>query len=714
MTESDMSAWLPAATAPFSELDPSDRAALMATAWLARPDADGVLFRSGTSRAGLALLVGGTLEGAASAVSDGAFVALADHQMTETALWGRDVRASADAVALVLDDAALRRAYLQTPDAFRDVPACANASALQARLSAMLRNRSLFQEGSPALLEDLEVGLPVRFHDGGQRVFSVGDPSDHLLIVIAGMMRPSAPVDGDEARLLPAVGPGAAIGELGVVLGEPRSTDVTAVRDCESLVIDSASYDRLLREHPAEMHRTICRSIHDHLSRAAAVATVGDRPRTFAVVSLGAPALAAVAAEALMPAMSGLGRTGMLTHADNEAMLEMGRGVGTAMFNAIERSVDVMLYVADVDDETWTDRCLRQADHVLFIAEWDDDTALRPLEERLLRDRALSMKGHSLVVLHPAEAPRPQRAKEWRSARPGGSTHHMRQGMDTDSGRIARFLMGAAHGVVLGGGGARGFAHVGVLRALEQAGLPVDMVGGNSMGALIGAQFARGDALDAILEQTLAFARNGEYPTLPLISLIGGRRFTRALEAMFDGLAFDDLWTPFFTVACDLSAAEVSVLDSGPLYEGVLASNSPAGILPPFVQRGHLLVDGAILNNVPVDVMRARVGNGRVIAVDVNQRRDLIVEPDLKRLSAFEALKRMMFRRDTRLPNLQEILVRAGIVGGIAHRDRTRALADLYIEPPVSEFSLLSYGKAWPIAAAGEQAAAASLADWTP
>jgi predicted acylesterase/phospholipase RssA len=272
---------------------------------------------------------------------------------------------------------------------------------------------------------------------------------------------------------------------------------------------------------------------------------------------------------------------------------------------------------------------------------------------------------------------------------------------------------------VLGGGGARGYAHLGVLRALHEAGIPIDMIGGNSMGALVGAQYACDRPLDAIMRDTQAFAAGGERLTLPLISLVSGRRVERDLQRMFGDISVDSLWRPFFAAACNLSKGHTTVQDSGPLWKAVLASNSPAGLFPPVLHQGDLLVDGAILENVPVGAMRMRLGtplekrrgNGTIIAIDVDVQDELGVDPALVRLSRRTAAKGLLTRsRST--PGITEILYRAGHIGGLNQRAATIAEADHYLEPPVAEFSMMEHKRAPAIVERGYRYAVEKIATW--
>jgi NTE family protein/lysophospholipid hydrolase len=289
-----------------------------------------------------------------------------------------------------------------------------------------------------------------------------------------------------------------------------------------------------------------------------------------------------------------------------------------------------------------------------------------------------------------------------------------------DYARLARFLNGTPVGLVLGGGGARGFAHLGVIRALHECGVAIDLIGGNSMGALIGAQYASEFALDDIIERTRRFALGGERPTLPLISLMSGKRVERDLKKMFGDAQVDGLWRPYFASACNLSKGCTVVQESGPMWRAVLASNSPAGLFPPVLFQGDLLVDGAILENVPVSAMRARLGspqekrrgNGTIIAVDVDVQQDLCVHADMARLSVWGTLKGLVRPGLARNPGIGEILYRAGHMGGLSQRARAVAQSDHYLEPPVGKFPIMGYRSAASIVEVGYRYAMEKVSQW--
>src|SRR6185369_3022541 len=226
--------------------------------------------------------------------------------------------------------------------------------------------------------------------------------------------------------------------------------------------------------------------------------------------------------------------------------------------------------------------------------------------------------------------------------------------------------------------------------------------------------------IDEIRERTQRFALGGERPTLPLISLLSGKRLERDLHRMFGDIRIEQLWRPFFAAACNLSQACTTVQDSGLLWRAVLASNSPAGLLPPVIYNGDLLVDGAILDNVPVSAMRGRLGtplerrrgNGTIIAVDVDVRENLCVDPEMLRLSVWRTLKGYLGAAGEGAPSIGAILYRAGHIGGMHERARTMAMADFCLEPPVAEFPLMAYRRATEIVDTGYRYAMEEIARW--
>jgi NTE family protein/lysophospholipid hydrolase len=261
-----------------------------------------------------------------------------------------------------------------------------------------------------------------------------------------------------------------------------------------------------------------------------------------------------------------------------------------------------------------------------------------------------------------------------------------------DFQRLARHVAGRAIGLVLGGGGARGFAHIGVIRALQEAGVPIDRVGGTSMGAVIAAQYAGGlkpEEMTEINRRGWIGLRPHREFTLPLVSLVSGRRAGRMLKMMFGDQSIEDLWLNYFCVSTNLSRAELMVHRQGPVRRWLRASISIPGTAPPLIDdSGDLLIDGGVLDNVPVAAMRD-LGESEIIAVDVSPDVELVVRAGMKLApSPWRLLTDRILRRKVvhAFPSLFQILYRTSLLSSIRTGRGGRGAVAMYLEPPTSRF----------------------------
>ncbi|MET0517748.1 MAG: cyclic nucleotide-binding and patatin-like phospholipase domain-containing protein [Burkholderiaceae bacterium] len=601
---------------------------------------------------------------------------------------------------------------------------------LRVRIREALRASSVFGALSDALLAELSDAMSWRQVGSGEMVLREGEPADCTVFLISGALRASRRGAQGQLLLYNQVYPGQSIGELCMILQQPRAQDVIALRDSTIALLTLAAYEALLQRHPLELSRTFMKAVYERLHQGSEAGESGHRSHSLVLLPLHdeahLPELARQLALALAECLDMAAERIALLSWDARAQRQLLNGEPLPVHELAELQDrhELQIYLASPEDGAWTRFAFRQADQLVYVAACGSASGPGELERQLALEPGYPYKRKHLVLLHPPQQGEPCAPEPWQAGRELERVYPLRRGRAGDIGRLARFLTGQAVGIVLGGGGARGFAHLGVLRALREAGIPVDLIGGNSMGALIGAQLACDTELDQILEQTRRFASGGERPTLPLVSLVSGMRVRRDLHKLFGEREITRLWRPYFAAACNLSRGTTAVLDHGPLWRAVLASNSPAGLLPPVLLDGELLVDGAILDNVPVAPMRARLGtplerrrgNGRIIAVDVDVRDELRAAPELARLTPMSTLRHKFGlatgRRAPVSPSIAEILYSAGHVGGASQRGRTMAQADLYLEPPVAEFAMMAYGKGADIVEVGYRYAVERIEAW--
>jgi predicted acylesterase/phospholipase RssA len=353
-----------------------------------------------------------------------------------------------------------------------------------------------------------------------------------------------------------------------------------------------------------------------------------------------------------------------------------------------------VIYQPDAEDTAWSRLCLSQSDVVLLVASAGDDPSIGAVEARALGMGSLRCE---LALVHQAPLAQPSAMATWLAGRAVADYHHLRAGRPGDVARLARMLTGTGCGLVLGGGGARGLAHLGVIRALEEAGVPIDVVGGTSMGAIMAALCARGMDDAERVRRVSAIARTGRRlltPTLPLVALSAGRYLDRILAEHLTAVPIEDLPLRFYCVSANLTRAEEVVHERGPLWSAVRASLSLPGIFPPVYAAGDLLIDGAAIDNVPVDVMRGRIGNGRIVAVDVSPE----VEPPITApfgpgLSGWRVLGRRLnpFVSQQPTPGIADVLSRSTGLSQVHHRRALDDRVDLLLRPPVAGFGVLDF-----------------------
>jgi predicted acylesterase/phospholipase RssA len=332
-----------------------------------------------------------------------------------------------------------------------------------------------------------------------------------------------------------------------------------------------------------------------------------------------------------------------------------------------------------------------------------------------LQDECGDSSNRALVFIHPEGTSRPSGSEQWLSMLPADEHYHVLQGRNSDIGRIARLLTGNAFNLVLSGGAACGLAHIGVIRALEECEVPIDSVSGTSMGAVIASQYAMGMGYADLIRNNRwlwVLSRPMKDRTLPLISFIRGRKFDHVAKMIFREIKIEDLWLPFFCISTNLTTAVAIIHRKGPLFKAVRATSSVPGLVPPVVQNNEILVDGGILNNMPVDIAR-RFFKGKVIAVDVTDSK-VLSSSQSEFPSPWKVLWDRMIPSKNRdyVPNILDIIYRSAIVGSRQKTEKAKLDADLTIELPLERFKFLEFESFDEIVEIGYQYGKKRIQEW--
>ncbi len=528
----------------------------------------------------------------------------------------------------------------------------------------------------------------------GEWLFREGDEGDALFVIRAGRLEVVAEKGGD-ASVIRVLGRGAALGELALLTESPRSASVRAARDTDVIVIDRAQFERLLREEPevsVALTRTLGAQLRD--SRGVLPQT-RPVPVTIALVALDDPVPVAELGRRLADSLAEWGRADMLDGSEAASTQDDPVAAFAPLIDRAEAENDQLVLVAPSLDEAnpWTTFCLQQADRIIAVGHSGE-----PPEGM---DRP-ELRGCDLVAWD--VEPGSGALASWANALEPIETHAVhRASIDEDIQRTARRLAGRSVGIVLSGGGARAFAHIGVLEELEAAGLVIDRVAGVSMGAFVGGMFAMGmsgDEIDArCYEEWIRRRPLGDY-TLPRFSLIRGDRARAMLDRTFGTVSIEELSRAFFAGAAELRSGELVVHRWGRLWDAVATSFALPVIAPAQVQGRKILVDGSLVDNLPVADM-AGLGEGPVIAVDVKASVDRPPRSASAEGNSGEV--------ELRTPSLGETLARVLLLGSSNTSESARRYADWTITPRSPGIGLLEFHQLDQAREAGREAAREAL-----
>jgi predicted acylesterase/phospholipase RssA len=562
-----------------------------------------------------------------------------------------------------------------------------------AEARTFLTSVPLFRDLDEATLDEVVGHLEWFLVPGGHALCQQGDESDGLYLVASGRLSIIRELPGGEEIVLSHAGRGDSLGEVAALTGNSRSATVRALRDSVLARLGRTGLDRLLERHP-KLILALTRRLATWIGPEAPPSERGRGCVAVAVIANreGVP-LPEVAAR-LAASLSRIGPTLHLSPARIDRDLASDESRLGAWIDEQEARHAFLLYEAGSGPgiSAWTRRCLRQADRVLVVADGDDEPSLGELGGELVRYEGRPRE--ELVLLHLRRKERPHGTARWLGLHSFLRHHHIRTEVAGDFDRLARFVNGTPVGLVLGGGGARGFAHIGVIRALEEAGIPIDRVGGTSMGAVMAGLHARGFNWKGMVRRNrwgwVKYKPHKLY-TLPIISLLSSRKAERMLDMMFGDDQIEDLWLPFFCVSTNLTRAEVVVHRRGDMDRLVGASMRLPGVVPPMVENGDLLVDGGVLNNLPIDVMR-RQGRGPIIAVDVSAAIDVRADPSYREAPSPWQLLLGQWRRTAKpfppFPNILQLLHRSAVLASDIYARQARHEVELYIDLPMDRFDL--------------------------
>lgn len=570
------------------------------------------------------------------------------------------------------------------------------------------------------LLDELEICEI----SGGDWLFRQGDDGSSLYLLVRGRLQVLIENGGQQPpRLVSEVVPGESVGEVGLLSGEKRSAGIRAIRDSLLIKIERKAFDHLAATHPALVMK-LASNVANVLRRNGTGSQAASRQlNTITLLPLDNKPGSTKFCRELTEEIELYGQTLTLSAANlmaNGAPVSVPRGQHEIpdelqyWLHQQETKNRFLVFNCEANDSAWTRYAMRQSDLVVFIADSQDSETLSAWEIRLRTGKGAATGRQVLVLLQPAADIPITGTARWLKDRQPDFHLHVRKDKPDDTQRVARIISGNALGLVLGGGGARGFAHLGVYKALLELGITVDWVGGASIGSIFGAPVAS----DWSFDRAYRIARHGfvkvkpfsDY-TLPLVALLRGRRMEREIQT-HQNYQIEDMPIPFFCVSSILDSGELKLHESGWLADALRASASLPGVLPPAVIDKRLNIDGAVLNSLPVDVMLKKPV-GKIIAVDLSSYKSYEVDyASIPSPWAVLAGRLLPFFRKYRVPSLATTILKATEIGTQQQVRESGRQADLLLQPPVRQFGLTDVKSFDQIVEAGYKYGLSELKKW--
>ncbi|MDR3477693.1 MAG: patatin-like phospholipase family protein [Gammaproteobacteria bacterium] len=554
-------------------------------------------------------------------------------------------------------------------------------------------------------------------------LFRQGDSSDYFYIVYSGKLSAVLTVPNGKSRNIGQILPGETVGELGSLTGEPRTLTVKAHEPAEILRLPDNIFKKLCQQYPSILFDTI----HPVITRSRQIIQVlasGDNKKHIAIIPANESVNISVFEEKLTESLLHYKKVILIsdTKLDSD---NPNKSVNVdKIIQEAEEHNHVILYLLKTTETPLARACSDKIGKIYIVAEGNTKPHFSNFAiEKIHQNKQLIQVRRELILLYKKNAV-PLNPQEWLEHANFYMHHNIRSDYDPDYKRLLRFIRGKAVGLVLSGGGAKGWAHIGAIKAIFEAHTPIDAIGGTSAGALVSTLYAYTENYDETLRKfgTLLDATRNivSFRNIcwPAISLFSCEQFTTEAQKIFGKKRIENLWLPTFCTTCNLSQFKEAIHFNGILWELARGTVAVPGIVPPMILNGEMHIDGGVINNLPVNVMRDMLGpESKIIAVElISKGLDNVkynFPPSLNFREAFLA-KLGLGYKDYKFPPFIDTFLQSLLVGSSVKQRENSLAADLLIAPDTANYSMLKVNETEKSALIqlGYQAALEKISTW--
>jgi len=560
----------------------------------------------------------------------------------------------------------------------------------------MIKINSIFTRNfqgidNDSIMHIIRAGVKIKIKTG-EYLFRQNDPADVLFILISGRLRALKEENENEITVLGDIGEGEPVGEFAFFTDDPRMASVIAIRDSMVLKFDNNHYLDLVKQKP-ELASLLIKFIINRLQRNTFELSKTSPPKNIALINLKS-AQNLEAYTTLIEEEFGNMKVPTRVHNLNAFALEDQKNV----YKKLEQFDGLNIMICDSDHEDWSKRCLIYADLVIIATDFYASPELQDIEKEFnLYSQNILNKKTYLLLLHPENGTMPNNTSKWLKNRQVNMHIHLRKNHARDTRRFCRILTHKATGLVLGGGGAKGFAHIGVVKALQEKGIEVDFLGGTSSGALYGLGMCYADfqfdKIYTLNEEGVRRKLTSNDITLPLISMMTGKKFKKYLKEILFDHDMEDLWINSFAVSTNFSKAQMVVHNSGLLWRNLLASMAIPGIFPPVVINKNLHVDGGVMDNLPIEPMYYYPVD-KIIAVSLSTLEIREVNYEEAPSSWTLAWDKLSRGKKFKIPGISSIIINSLVLNSQQRQEATKSKVSHFIQLNLKGIGMLD-DKKW-------------------
>lgn len=570
--------------------------------------------------------------------------------------------------------------------------------------SAKAALRPVFGQITDEQWSALECSLEWVYVKGGDKIIRQGEPSDCIYFLLHGRLSAVFEDEDGSSRKLGDIVQGQSVGEIGIFTKEPRTASVIAIRDAVLLKMSDEALHKAAALFPDMMfnvmNTVIKRATSQYTPKTLSpvrniVFVARTNSQRFATFVEGVQKEIARHAQVHVVSQQEILSMCNITKADLESTDPLINGKIQQAIDDLEINNEYVLFTANEDEPAWVNKAIRQADIYYFIKDFDDDFELSPIEKIIFDEKFyFRLKEKHLVLLHEDGSKRPQNTRFFLEKRDVDLHHHVRMDRSSDIHRIARFIRGCTIGIACAGGGAKGMAHVGIIKTFLENGVPIDYFCGTSAGALAAAAAAMDMGNEEFVNCLYELAvesptRRKNMNIIPIISIMKGEDLDRCMHKYFGHVNIEDLWINFSCMASNMTKRKPVIIDRGPLDQAVRASIALPGVFPPVVRGNDLWVDGALINNLPINILQ----NNNIaikIAVTLHKNKDNKLNYN-KVPDSWQYIINTVKGKKIKTPKITSLMMESMLLASYSQYKDALKLADLHLHPPVDKVGLLQW-----------------------